>query len=135
MTEELHDVSFPVGERLKSKKLIGELFTKGSSFSFYPFRFIYLTSASVPMPGKPALLISIPRKRHRRATDRNLLKRRIREAYRHHKHRLHQKQIPIVLAIIYIGKEKMPQQDINSQMKDGLRRLTKKLPQTEDPHA
>jgi ribonuclease P protein component len=37
--------SFPKEERLHSKKLIAELFSKGSSFNLYPLRFVYLKQA------------------------------------------------------------------------------------------
>ena len=123
--EHLHN--FPVGERLKSKKLIGELFQKGSSFSFYPFRIIYLQQLGASQPRQ--LLISIPRKRYKRAVDRNHLKRCIREAWRHHKDALHQKALPITVAIIYIGKDKLPQTTIEQKLKGVIRRLSKQLPQ------
>ena len=119
--------TFPVGERLKSKKLIGELFQKGSSFSFYPFRILCLPQPGAEQPVQ--LLISIPRRRFKRAVDRNQLKRYIRESWRHRKAALHQNELPFVLGIIYIGKEKMPCQVLDDKLKGAIKRLVRHLQQ------
>ena len=104
MAEQESLYTFPVGERLKSKKLIGELFQKGSSFSFYPYRILYRVQTEAVEARQ--LLISIPRRRFKRAVDRNHLKRLIREVWRQRKGALHQNNLPITVAIIYIGKDK-----------------------------
>lgn len=122
--EDLH--TFPVGERLKSKKLIGELFQKGSSFSFYPYRILYrVQPEEVAAPRQ--LLISIPRRRFKRAVDRNYLKRLIREVWRQRKGTLRQNGLPITVAIIYIGKDKMPYRELDDKLKAALKRLSKQL--------
>jgi len=76
--------SFRKKERLKSKKAIDLLFSEGESFFIDPFQVIQI---SEPFDsGYPArLLISVSKKKVRKAVTRNLLKRRIREAYRLHK--------------------------------------------------
>lgn len=67
-------------EKLKSRKSIESLFRSGSTFSSPPFRLLY---RRVNNPGVPVLMtVAIPRRSIRRAVDRNLLKRRTREAYR-----------------------------------------------------
>lgn len=101
--------SFSKEERLCSVKLIDKLFHSGSSFLLYPFRIIWLQE---PLPGLSPVqvLISVPKKKFKRAVDRNLIKRRIREIYRLQKSEqlypfLNENSATIILGINYIGKE------------------------------
>ena len=96
-------------ERLCSRKSLDLLFKNGSSFLLYPFRFSYLFVAD--KPSYPAqVVINVSKKRFRRAHDRNLIKRRTREAYRLHKS---EELYPLLtvpgrlllLSIQYVGKE------------------------------
>ena len=97
--------TFKKEERLCSKKLLDKLFQSRSSFVLYPFRIIWLHEE---LTVQAQLVISIPKRNFKKAVDRNLLKRRIREIYRLHKTEsvysfLDQKSI--LLGINYIGKE------------------------------
>src|SRR5947208_2126474 len=96
-------------ERLTSKKLMDELFKKGSSIVLEPIR---LVSMEVISPTSSVqVLFSVPKKSFPRAVDRNRIKRLLRESYRLHKHDLynHLKKTDkaIVLSLIYSG-EKIP---------------------------
>ncbi|MGV3589692.1 MAG: ribonuclease P protein component, partial [Adhaeribacter sp.] len=115
--------SFPKEERLCSKKLIAELFSKGSSFNLYPLRFVYIKQAQ-PEASPPRVLISVSKKYFKKAVDRNRLKRQMREAYRLNKHLLRaEEQYSVqLLAIIYIGKEKKPFNLIQKKLNLGLER-------------
>ena len=123
---EAYDRSFPKAERLCSKKLISELFAKGSAFNLYPLRFVFL-KAEMPLPEFPEVLISVSKKYFKRAHDRNRLKRQMREAYRLNKHKLMSEngQPLSVLGIVYIGKEKNKYQLIEKKLNLGLERLVK----------
>jgi len=115
--------SFPREERLRSKKLISELFRTGSSFNLYPLRFVLLKHPE--HSETPAqVLISVSKKYFKKAVDRNRLKRQIREAYRLNKYILHPegKTIVAVLGIIYIGKEKNTFTIIRKKLISGLER-------------
>jgi ribonuclease P protein component len=96
--------SFTKEERLNKEKWIKELFEKGSSFNLPPFRILFL-----PHPDKQYLfhqvLISVSVRNFRKAVDRNLLKRRIREAYRLQRHLL-QSESKLLIAYIYTAREK-----------------------------
>lgn len=118
--------SFKKEERLCNKRLIEQLFHKGSSFHLYPFRVTFLLSKEILVPAQ--VLIAVPKKRFKRAVDRNLLKRRIREAYRIHKSKmlyefLDQQQSKVIFSIQYIGKEIQDYSFIELKLKDTLLKL------------
>lgn len=70
----------PKNERLHSKKLIKELFDKGSSFFLYPFKVIYLPLDQAEETNQ--VLFSVSKRKVKKAVDRNYIKRRVKEAYR-----------------------------------------------------
>lgn len=69
-------------EILRSKKDIDTLFMKGRSLSQFPLRMCYLQT---DREEGIHILVSVPKRYFKRAVKRNLLKRRIREAFRLHK--------------------------------------------------
>jgi ribonuclease P protein component len=120
-------ITFSKGERLCSRKIIGDLFESGRTFPVPPFRVLWKNSASQgPFPVQTA--ISIPKHNFKDAVTRNLLRRRIREAYRKNKNILYDYLIPrqknIALMIIYTGKEIQGYRDIENKIILTLQRLT-----------
>ena len=111
-------------ERLNKEKWIQELFEKGSSFQFYPFRVIYLPH---PDPVYPLhqVLISVSARNFKRAVDRNTIKRRIREAYRLNKSKILSPG-KWLIAYIYIAKEILPSELIHKKLFSTLERLQRK---------
>ena len=100
--------TFKKEERLCNKKLIDELYHNGSSFLCYPFKVSWLLTQSSPQPAQ--IIFSVAKKRYRRAADRNLIKRRMREAYRLHKQQFLYEQLTtrsqsILLSVSYIGTD------------------------------
>jgi len=120
--------TFKKEERLCSKKLLEELFHNGSSFLLYPFRIIWLPSSHTD-PGIPAqVVINVSKRRFKRAADRNLIKRRIREVYRLHKAELLysfliERESQILLSLNYIGKEISEYALIEKKLKASLEKL------------
>jgi ribonuclease P protein component len=112
-------------ERLCNKRLTDSLFHSGSSFLCYPFKVSWLPAGD-PQQFPAQILFSVPKKRFKRAVDRNLIKRRMREAYRLHKQQylydiLNNADKMIVFSIGYIGNEIAPYDFIEKKM---LRLLT-----------
>lgn len=70
-------------EKLKSRKLIEELFAKGKSINVFPIRISYVFS-NVQVDEKSLLQVgvSVSKRNFKRAVDRNRIKRLLREAYR-----------------------------------------------------
>lgn len=117
------DCTFPKEERLKSKKKIEELFKDGSSFYSSPVSLKFLASPDIDIH---QVLISVPKKYQKRAVDRNLIKRRIREAYRLNKHLIQSADKKFLLAILYLSKEIPTYKSVSSKLTFLLKRLAAK---------
>ena len=81
--------TFGKTERLCSKKAIAGLFEKGDSFFSFPFQVIW-SSGPPDLPSPAQVGFSVSKRSFRKAVHRNLIKRRIREAYRKKKHFLYE---------------------------------------------
>ncbi len=119
--------SFTKQERLCSFKEIDNLIKKGKSFYCFPFKVI-----SINYPAESAdenitnsIIVSVPKRNFKKAVKRNLLKRRIRESYRLNKSILYNSSAgKHHILFVYIAKEVLEYQKIESKMKEILKNLS-----------
>ena len=129
MTERKYTLS--KAERLSWKRYIDLLFEKGESFVAFPLRVVFLTlSKEEEFPAVSSILISVSKKKFKRAVKRNLVKRQVREAYRVRKYELIDSLAcndkKILVGFIYIEKEIKPFADIEKAMNKAIRLLKEK---------
>jgi len=118
--------TFRKEERLRKEIDIQELFDKGSSFYLFPFKVIVRANPREEVPVHQ-VLISVSKRHFKRAVDRNLIKRRTREAYRLQKELLDASPLNLQLALIYSHKEILPFDDIKKKMQQCLLKAPKML--------
>ena len=77
-------LTFSKEERISSEKEIALLFEKGLSFISYPLRVLYCPK-EMPEDTRFSVLVSVSKRKFKRAVKRNRVKRLIRETYRQNK--------------------------------------------------
>lgn len=117
-------------ERLSWKRYIDLLFAEGQSFVAFPLRVVYLYTDET-MPAPASILISVPKKKFKRAVKRNLIKRQVREVYRVRKYDLIEplqaKSRSLLIAFLYLDKEIHPAADMEKAMNKAIRLLREKM--------
>ncbi len=125
----MNKAGFNRSERLKSSQVITELFEKGKTLVSPPLRMNYLIQ-DAPAEGPVKAGFAVPKKVFKRATDRNLLKRRMREAYRLNKAVFDQEEKKfgsgLNLMVLYSSSEILDFQSIDNAMKILLNKLISK---------
>ncbi|MCH7409071.1 ribonuclease P protein component [Belliella sp. DSM 111904] len=95
----------PKNERLHSQKAIKELFDKGSSFFLYPLKVLYI-QRNISESETIQVLFSVSKRKIKKAVNRNLIKRRLKETYRLNKGLLEaQADSKMHIALIYVSSE------------------------------
>ena len=107
-------LTFYKGERLCNYHRIQQLFQEGNSLKKYPIKLLYLAVDSQEINNQ--VLISVPKRKVRRAVHRNRIKRLIRESYRKQKSLL---SSSYSLAFVYMGTEEISYTQV-SQLVDAL---------------
>jgi len=121
---------FPKNQKLCNEKSIERLFENGDSLSKKPLRIIYNIDNNDENVFVKSLIV-VPKKRVRLASDRNVIKRRINEAYRLQKSELEKylksNNCQLNLAIIYQQNKIVDYKIIAEKIKLLLTRLKEEL--------
>lgn len=123
--------TFPKSERLYGVKSIERLHAWGTSFVAYPFRVVFFFANDEDESIPVRTMVSVSKKKFKKAVDRNRIKRLMREAYRQNKNKLVEfvckNDLRLHLAFQYISAEIMPFSEVNKRMEKALDRLIKNI--------
>lgn len=135
--------TFRKKDRLASNIVISDLAKNGKVLNHPPFRLLYsigevTDTKKVSSPVQVA--IAVPKRNFKKAVDRNLIKRRIREAYRLNNRVLHEQMAQasafnLKILLVYVSPEIMSYQGIEEQLIALLRRLVGRIEKAVDASA
>ncbi len=123
--------TFHKSERLCSQKLIEQLFSgQGTSIPVFPLRAVFMTVESEHLPAA-AILISVPKKRFKRAVKRNRVKRQIREAYRLQKQHLVEtlqaRNKQLAIAFIWLDNQLRSSEEVHKKVGHLLQLISERI--------
>ncbi len=128
------DESLPKAFKLCSLKKIEELFAHGSLIKVFPLRVLFLienleNEASIEAPFQ--VLFSAPKRRFKRAHDRNYVKRLMREVLRKNKgvliEQLRAQNKKLVFSLTYVSDERPNYQLLEQKLCKALDQLIKEI--------
>ncbi len=119
------DNTLPKSEHLCGKTAVAALFETGKTFSAGCIRCKYLIRAD---KGPARIVVSVPKRHFKRAVKRNLLKRRIREAYRRQKELLGP---PVDILFLYTSTEVLPYETIYTDITAALSAVSARVAQSQ----
>lgn len=120
-------LTLPKRERLCSFGALRRLFSEGKGGFVYPLRYVVYVEGATDASAE--VLFSTPKKFLKRANKRNLVRRRMREAYRHNKDILLDsgKEFEADIALIYSTKEVLDYQIVENAIKKILRNIVEQM--------
>ena len=125
--------TFPKKERICRKIIIDKLFCGGNTaMTVFPLRAIFMTEHLNDDDKYPVqVIVSVSKRRMRRAVDRNRLKRQIREAYRLNKNQLlqycNEHAVKLYIAFVALAEEACQTDKVEHSMIKLLRKTQEKI--------
>ena len=141
---------FPKKEKLRHRSLVEALFREGESLYAFPLRLVYkgfsgeeleslFCKGLPPRIGKVQMMVTVAKKKRRRAVDRVLMRRRIREAYRLRKWTLTRRMEKdaevslLALSFLYMATENLPYTKVSEAIDTLLGKLSDKISHRQSP--
>ncbi len=127
ITFALMQFTFNKNEKMKSKKLIEQLFVNGKSVSDYPLQLIFL---KIDHDGEYPIKagVSVSKRKFKSAVKRNKIKRLLREAYRMNKHLIYENCTDkYIFMFLYVDENEQNYVFIEEKMINLLQKFLKKL--------
>jgi len=122
--------SYPKAEKLCSKNIIDKLFTDRRPIYEFPLKIFWIVE-QLPENVPVQSTVTVSKRRFKPAYKRNLLKRRMREAFRLNKETLYAKvesnNFQLAIMIIYNHAEILPYREIEPAMIIALAKIVSKL--------
>lgn len=99
---------------------------EGTASFLFPFKITWIKT-EYPIPYPAQIAIAVPKRRYKRANKRNLIRRRIREAYRAQKDQLYnfleERHVRIQLLVVYIAPEIMDYHELEPKLSSVLKQI------------
>ena len=116
------DKRFPKEERLRSRKQIQNLFAKAKRFHIPPVQILY-HAPEIELERSVQILVGAPKKRFKKAVDRNRVKRLLREAYRLERHDFCNREICLHIGFLYTSEKILSLDSLRNIVKRALDRI------------
>ncbi len=117
-------------EILRGKLNISEVYFKGTGIRNSPITFLW-TKTTIHSDPQIQIAFSVSKKYHKKAVNRNLLKRRLKEAYRKNKYILHEhiknQNIHLKILCIYSSNKILSYSELENKIILTLNRLTEDM--------
>ena len=121
---------FPKKQRLCNETLIKEMFSDGKSFATSTIRLVWFKDSKEDKIAIKSIIV-VPKKKIKLAVKRNIVRRRMKEAYRMNKNILENilkiNDLHLSIAIIYQKEKIVPYKTVSQEIKLILERLRKEI--------
>ena len=134
MTNKEENYTFTKAQRVTGAKRVDAIFASGSSFISYPLRVVFMQHEQ-SLAASCSIMVTVPKKRIKKAVHRNRIKRLIREAYRLNKKLVNDIQLneqSLDIVFVYIKDTGTDYKEIDKAMQKALKQVAVRIKKTED---